>query len=56
MRVYHENTPKEDANEAGAVAAMRKGAKAKVSALYFKLAKMVAVANPDLGIEWLHEV
>lgn len=43
-------------DEVRAVAAMQKGAKDKASTLYYKLAKMVAVANPGFGPDWLHEV
>ena len=56
VRLYKEETPLEDQDVEGALAAMRMGAKEKTSKLIQKLGKLTAVANPNLGSEWLKEV
>jgi len=49
VKMYHECTLEEEVDEAGAVTTMRKGAKDKTSTLYYKLTKMIALANPSFG-------
>jgi hypothetical protein len=56
VRLYREETPEDLQTEAGVLAAMRLGTKEKTTRLVQKLGKLTAVANPNLGIEWLQEV
>jgi hypothetical protein len=46
----------EDQSEEGVLAAMRLGTKEKTSRLIQKMGKLTAVANPNLGVDWLSEV
>lgn len=55
-RKYSETTPEKERSEVGIANAMRMGAKEKASKLYMKMMKLVAVANPANGPEFLEEV
>lgn len=56
VRKYHEDTIEEEKFDAGIAAAMRTSTKDATDKLYKKLSKIVSVANPALGDEWLEEV
>ena len=55
-RAYQECTPVEEITDHGIVTTMKKGAKEKTNGLYYKMRKIVIVACPDLGSEWLIEI
>ena len=55
-RVYKEETAEDEQSLDGICEAMRIGSKEKTSRLMQKMGKLVAVANPSLGNEWLQEV
>ena len=56
LRKYHEDVPPEENTREGVVAAMRASIKDSTEKLYKKLSKIVSVANPAHGLEWLQEV
>ncbi len=56
VRKYHEDTLATDVTKEGVAAAMRLAIKDSTEKSYKKLSKIVAVANPALGPEWLAEV
>lgn len=56
VRKYHEDTDDKLKTDAGITAAMRTATREATDKLYKKLSKIVAVANPALGDEWLQEV
>ena len=53
---YIEDTPPKDVTEDGVANAMKSSIRDSTDKLYKKLLKIVAVANPNLGAEWLQEV
>jgi len=55
-RKYSETTLVEERSELGIANAMRIGAKEKANKLYMKMMKLVPVANPTNGPEFLEEV
>ena len=56
VRKYREDTPPEDVTEDGFADAMKSSIRDSTDKLYKKLSKIVAVANPNLGADWLQEV
>ena len=56
VRKYHEDTPPEDVTDDRVADAMKSSIRDSTDKLYKKLSKIVAVANPNLGVEWLQEV
>ena len=56
VRLYKEETLEDDQSQEGILVAMRLGTKEKTTKLIQKLGKLTAVANPNLGSEWLQEV
>jgi len=55
-RKYSETTPADERSQFGIANAMRMGAKEKANKLYMKMMKLVAMANPANGPEFLEEV
>jgi hypothetical protein len=55
-RLHREQTHPDDISAASIAAAMRAAIKEKTAKMMMKLGKMVAVANPALGEEFLKEV
>jgi len=56
VRKYYEDTTEEEKTEAGVTTVMRISTKDATDKLYKKLSKIVSIANPALGDEWLQEV
>ena len=56
VRKYNEDVPPEEVTREGVAAAMRASIKDSTEKLYKKLFKIVSVANPAHGVEWLQEV
>jgi hypothetical protein len=56
VRKYNEDTPSDEITKDGVAAAMRFSIKDSTERLYKKLSKIVSVANPALGSDWLKEV
>jgi hypothetical protein len=56
VRKYHEDIPKNEVSSSGIAIAMKTAAKEATDKLYKKLSKIVVVANPALGAEWLEEI
>lgn len=56
VQKYYEDTPAEKVNKEGVADAMRASIKDSTEKLYKKLSKIVAVASPALGPDWLPEV
>jgi len=56
IRKYKEETPAMEVTRVGVATAMRSSIKDSTERHYKKLSKIVAVANPALGSDWLHEV
>ena len=56
VRKYREDTPPEDVTDDGVADAMKSSIRDSTDKLYKRLSKIVAVANPNLGVEWLQEV
>ena len=56
VRKYREDTAAEEITAAGIATAMHNASKEATDKLYKKLSKIVSVANPSLGDDWLKEV
>ncbi len=56
VRKYNEETAEDEMSKEGVATAMRCSIKETTEKLYKKLSKIVAVANPALGRDWLEEV
>ena len=56
VRKYHEDVPPKEVTREGVAAAMQTSIKDSIEKLYKKLSKIVSVANPAHGQEWLQEV
>jgi hypothetical protein len=56
VRKYTEDTSVNDLTKEGVAEAMRSSIKDSTEKLYKKLSKIVSVANPALGRDWLEEV
>lgn len=56
VRKYKEDTAADEVTKEGAAEAMRISVKESTDKLYKKLSKIVSVANPALGSDWLKEV
>ena len=56
VRKYHEDVLAEEVIREGVATAMRASIKDSIEKLYKKLSKIVSMANPTHGLEWLQEV
>ena len=56
VRKYHEDVPAEEVTREEVATAMRASIKDSTKKLYKKLSKIVSVANPAHGQDWLQEV
>ena len=56
VRKYHEDVPTKEITREGVAMAMRASIKDSTEKLYKKLSKIVSVANPAHGQDWLQEV
>lgn len=56
VRKYKEDTAPVDVTAVGVAAIMRSSIKESTDNYKKKLSKIVSVANPALGPDWLHEV
>lgn len=56
VRKYHEDIASDEATSEGVAAAMRAAIKECTDRCRQKMSKMVSVASPQLGPEWLKQV